>query len=127
MANANLSRPFIIEFNHQFVVNPTSNASLEDEGRAPASVGPDRRDAAVFKLEDGFLRRVDENNGPPAFLGRFVVEPLAFMPMPVYWILQRNMVQPCTFTGDESSPEMLKSNGILGRCPIVLVFGSDYE
>jgi hypothetical protein len=126
MENANLPRPFLIEFNGQFVVNPRSNTDMEFDGRVPASVG-DRQDAAVFRLEDGILRKADENNGPMMFFGRFVIEPLAYMPMPVYWFPQRGQVQPTTFTGDEGSPQVFNCRGILGRYCMVTIFQSDYE
>ena len=113
MENIDLSRPFLIEINGQFVANPPSNTDNED--RVQASVG-DRRDAAVFKLEQGVLRRADENNGPLRFLGRFVVEPLIYAPLPVYWVTQPQMVKRCNFTGDESSPQTLNCEGIFARC-----------
>ncbi|KAG9193000.1 hypothetical protein G6011_11734 [Alternaria panax] len=109
MANENLSRPFLIEFNGQFVVNPRPTDDMAFEGRIPASTG-DRRDAAVFKLENGFLLKAD--SGPmPLHFGRFRIEPLALMPMPVYWIPQRDMVQQCAYIGEESSPETFQSSG----------------
>ncbi|KAG9197906.1 hypothetical protein G6514_000745 [Epicoccum nigrum] len=110
MENQNLSRPFLIEFDGQFVVNPPLNAQEEHEGRVPARVG-DRRDAAVFKLEDGLLRKADDGIGPMQFFGRFVAEPLAYIPMPVYWISSPDQVQRTVFIGDESSPQALECSG----------------
>ena len=117
MANANLFRPFLIEINGQFVVNPPLNTDMDNAGRVLASVG-DRREAAVFKLEDGILRKADENNGPMKFLGRFIVESLAPMPEPVYWVPEHEQVKRWSFTGDESSPHTLECEGIFGRCYI---------
>jgi hypothetical protein len=114
MANADLSRPFLIEINGQFVVNPPLDVDMDQGGRVQARVG-DRQDAAVLKLEDGILRKADENSGPMQFLGRFIVEPLIYMPMPVYWVPQREQVKQCTFTGDESSPQTINCEGIFGR------------
>lgn len=126
MANENLSRPFLIEFNGQFVVNPPPNAERDFGGRVPASVGG-RPDAAVFLLEDGILRSVNRDDNPLQFLGRFVIEPLAFMPMPVYWMPQRDQVKRCIFTGDESSPQVFKSEGILDIGYMVIILESDYK
>ena len=116
MANANLSRPFIIEFNGQFVLNSPWNTDIDNEGRVQASVG-DRRDAAVFKLDDGILHKAD-GNGPMRFLGRFIVESLVPMPEPVYWVPEHEQVKRWSFTGDESSPHTLECEGIFGRCYI---------
>ncbi|KAF7681050.1 hypothetical protein GT037_000026 [Alternaria burnsii] len=109
MENQNLSRPFLIEFNGQFVVNPRMDDNMAFDGRVPASVG-DRSNAAVFELSEGYLRKVG-GQGPPMHFGRFVVEPLAFMPMPVYWIPEQSMVQPCNYTGEENSPRIFESRG----------------
>ncbi|CAG5150730.1 uncharacterized protein ALTATR162_LOCUS2756 [Alternaria atra] len=109
MENANLPRPFLIEFNGRFVANPPMDDSMEDlGGRVPAKVG-DRKDAAVFTLRDGYLCKAGQNQ--EMTFGRFKIEPLAFMPMPVYWMLNRNMAQPCKYNGEENSPKLFESSG----------------
>ena len=114
MENANLPRPFLIEFNGRFVANPPMDDSMEDlGGRVPAKVG-DRKDAAVFTLRDGYLCKAGQNQ--EMTFGRFKIEPLAFMPMPVYWMLNRNMAQPCKYNGEENSPKLFESSGTLHSC-----------
>jgi hypothetical protein len=110
MANQNLSRPFLIEFNGQFVVNPKMDDNMAFDGRIPASIG-DRANAAVFELHNGVLHKAG-GQGPPMHFGRFRIEPLAFMPMPVYWIPQREMVQQCNYGGEEDSPTVFESSGM---------------
>jgi hypothetical protein len=122
MENANLARPFLIEFNGRFVAHPPMDNSMEDlGGRIPAKVG-DRKDAAVFTLRNGYLSQAGPNQ--EMTFGRFKIEPLAFMPMPVYWMLNRDMAQPCTYSGEESSPKLFESSGTLHLCNHILAQSS---
>ncbi len=82
---AHIPRPFTIEFNGRFVINPPKEHT-EDEG-IEAVIG-DREDAAVFNLMEGYLRC-----GDSFVMGRYTVEPRAYMPMSVYWSKERGMIQ----------------------------------
>ncbi|KAL1799663.1 hypothetical protein ACET3X_000005 [Alternaria dauci] len=109
MYGQNLPRPFLIEINGKFVANPDPAQMNEtSDGRVPAVMG-DRGNAAVFEFRDGSLRKT---GGPDALhFGRHRIEPMAFMPMPVFWIAQREMAQECMFEGDEESPTGFKCAG----------------
>ncbi|CAI9634718.1 unnamed protein product [Alternaria burnsii] len=57
-------------------------------------------------LTDGYL------SSGEYYMGRWVVEPRAFMPMKVFWAKQQQMVQPCECHGPEEDPQ-LKTNGCI--------------
>jgi hypothetical protein len=98
---AHFDRSFTIEVNGRFVVNPPKDS--EDEWIL-AKVG-DRSDAAVFKLEAGYLSSGD------LYMGRFHIESTAYIPKKVFWVKDHHLVQQCQNSGTEKEPE-LKSNGL---------------
>jgi hypothetical protein len=113
MEKGTLTRPFIMEVNGKFVVNPPK--SLEDDEYVnPSRLGA-RTDAAVLKLTDGYL------NSGEYYMGRLQLEPRAYMPMGVFWTKWKDTVQPCQCHGSEENPE-LKMNGLLLHGPCLYGF-----
>ncbi|RYN30749.1 hypothetical protein AA0114_g12254 [Alternaria tenuissima] len=93
-----------MEVNGRFVVNPPKSVE-DDNDRIPSRLGP-RTDAAVLKLTDGYL------SSGEYYMGRWVIEPRALLPMQVFWAKDQQSVQPCQRDGPEEDPQ-LKTNG----CP----------
>lgn len=117
MEEGTLARTFIMEVNGKFVVNPPK--SLEhDEELIPCRLGA-RTDATVLKLTHGYLTSGEY------YMGRWVVEPRAFMPMKVFWAKQQQMVQRCECHGPEENPQ-LKTNGVLLHGPCLYRFRHQY-
>jgi hypothetical protein len=99
---AHIPRPFIIEIGGRFVINPPKEHT-EDE--VTEAVIGDRDDATVFNLTESYLRC-----GDSYVMGRYTVEPRAYLPMSVYWLKERGMIQQCKNTGTQEEPKLETSN-----------------
>lgn len=109
MASASITKPFIIQVDDKFVLNPSKD---NQEDIVQTRVG-DRDDAAVFTLSDGYLTSGD------LFMGRHIVEPPApFIPAFIFWMKHRQGVQQVQKYGSEQEPRLI-TNGLWPKCRLL--------